>query len=87
MKETFYGWAKWHFEGIENWKLYEEGSKRITFEFDDMLQHLKVTYSHTYQNVLKRCHNMMDGVPYLGQQPLILAPLNLKVLHLSLMHI
>lgn len=70
---------------IENFN--EKGSKRITLEFDDMLQHLQMTYSHTSQNVLKRCHNMMDGVPYLGQQPLILAPLNLKVLHLSLMHI
>jgi hypothetical protein len=42
----------------------EEGLDNATFQCDDMLRHLKVTDGHASKNVLKRCQNMMDGVPF-----------------------
>jgi len=42
----------------------EEGLDNATFQFDDMLGHLKVTNGDASKNVLKRHQNMMDGVPF-----------------------
>jgi hypothetical protein len=36
---------------------------KATLQCDDILGHLKATNGHASRNVLKRHHNMMDGVP------------------------
>ncbi len=41
----------------------EEGLDNVTFQYDDMLGHLKVIDGHASKNALKRRRNMMDGVP------------------------
>lgn len=43
-----------------------------------MLEHLKVIYGHASRNVLKRCQNMIDGVPIFHSKTPILTSISLK---------
>ncbi len=41
----------------------EKGLNKATLQCDDMLGCLKTIDGHVSKNILKRCQNMMDGVP------------------------
>jgi len=41
----------------------EEGLEMTTFQNDKMLECLKTTNGYASRNILKRCHNMINGAP------------------------
>ncbi len=51
---------------------------KATLQCDDILQRLKARDGHVSRNVLKRRHNMMDGVPIPRPTTLIFSSLELE---------
>ncbi len=65
----------------------EEGLEMPTLQRDEMLECLKATNGYASRNVLKRCHNIINGAPNSRIIICTFNSLELEVLHLSSMHL